>query len=82
MHWYLLAANEVQAMVMIVFALMVLMIGIGLFALVAKFFWLWIQAVSTGASIGLWDLFGMWVASSGSSNDCSQQDHGSSSWTG
>ncbi len=61
MHWYLLAANEVQAMVMIVFALMVLMIGIGLFALVAKFFWLWIQAVSTGASIGLWDLFGMWL---------------------
>ncbi len=28
---------------------------------VGQFFWLWIQAVTTGAKIGLWDLFGMWL---------------------
>lgn len=61
MRWNLLAANDAQAVLMIVFALIIILVMIVLFAIVAKFFWLWIQAVTTRASIGLWDLFGMWL---------------------
>ncbi|MGN6545983.1 MAG: flotillin-like protein FloA [Aureliella sp.] len=62
MHWFLLAAdNDAKAVLMIVFALVIIMVIILLFAMVAKFFWLWIQAVTTRARIGFWDLFGMWL---------------------
>lgn len=62
MQWVLIAANgDAQAVLMIVFALVIIMVIILLFAMLAKFFWLWIQAVTTRARIGLWDLFGMWL---------------------
>lgn len=62
MQWFFLAAdNDARAVLMIVFALIIIMVIILLFAMVAKFFWLWIQAVTTRARIGFWDLFGMWL---------------------
>ena len=62
MQWVLIAADgDARAVLMIVFALVIIMVIILLFAMLAKFFWLWIQAVTTRAHIGLWDLFGMWL---------------------
>ncbi len=62
MNWYFLAADgDARTVLMIVFALVIILVIILLFAMLAKFFWLWIQAVTTGAKIGLWDLFGMWL---------------------
>lgn len=62
MQWVLIAAEgDARAILMIVFALVIIMVIILLFAMLAKFFWLWIQAVTTRAQIGLWDLFGMWL---------------------
>lgn len=62
MQWFLIAAEgDAKAVLMIVFALVIIMVMILLFAMLAKFFWLWIQAVTTRAHIGLWDLFGMWL---------------------
>jgi uncharacterized protein YqfA (UPF0365 family) len=62
MRWILIAANgDARAIFMIVLALVIIMFIILLFAMLAKFFWLWIQAVTTRAHIGLWDLFGMWL---------------------
>lgn len=62
MQWLLIAADgDAKAILMIVFALIIIMVIILLFAMLAKFFWLWIQAVTTRANIGLWDLFGMWL---------------------
>lgn len=62
MQWFLIAADgDAKAVLMIVFALVIIMVIILLFAMLAKFFWLWIQAVTTRAHIGLWDLFGMWL---------------------
>ena len=62
MQWVLIAADgDAKAVLMIVFALVIIMVIILLFAMLAKFFWLWIQAVTTRAHIGLWGLFGMWL---------------------
>ena len=38
----------------------ILVIGLGMFILLMNFFWLWIQSVTTGASIGIVDLIGMY----------------------
>ena len=35
-----------------------------LFIFIAKFFNLWIQSITTGAGIGLFDLIGMWLRKS------------------
>ncbi len=62
MTWHLLAAaDDMRALMVIVFALIIITVIVLLFAMLAKFFWLWIQAVTTGAKIGLGDLFGMWL---------------------
>lgn len=62
MNWNLLAAqDDMRALLVIVFALIIITVIVLLFALVAKFFWLWIQSVTTGAKIGLLDLLGMWL---------------------
>ncbi|MDX1925446.1 MAG: flotillin-like protein FloA [Pirellulaceae bacterium] len=45
---------------MIVIATAILIGLIGLFAVLANFFWLWAQSFTTGAGIGLFDLVGMW----------------------
>jgi uncharacterized protein YqfA (UPF0365 family) len=52
--------GDFQAVVMIAVALVIILVLITLFAMLTKFFWLWIQAVTTGARIGLPDLVGMW----------------------
>lgn len=62
MSWNLLAAqDDMRALLVIVFALIIITVIVLLFALVAKFFWLWIQSVTTGAKVGLLDLLGMWL---------------------
>lgn len=62
MNWNLLAAqDDMRALLVIVFALIIITVIVLLFALVAKFFWLWIQSVTTGAKVGLLDLLGMWL---------------------
>ncbi len=62
MSWNLLAAQEdMKALLVIVFALIIITLIVLLFALLAKFFWLWIQSVTTGAKVGLMDLAGMWL---------------------
>lgn len=62
MSWNLLAAqDDMGALLVIVFALIIITVIVLLFALMAKFFWLWIQSVTTGAKVGLLDLLGMWL---------------------
>ena len=39
---------------------LILLVILGFLAFFAKFFWLWIQCIMTGADVGLWDLAGMW----------------------
>jgi uncharacterized protein YqfA (UPF0365 family) len=55
----LLAQNE-REIIMIVAALAIIVVIMGLFAVMANFFWLWAQSFTTGAGIGLLDLIGMW----------------------
>jgi uncharacterized protein YqfA (UPF0365 family) len=38
----------------------ILLVVLGFLAFFAKFFWLWIQCVMTGANVRIWDLAGMW----------------------
>ncbi|MEM7478091.1 MAG: flotillin-like protein FloA [Planctomycetota bacterium] len=45
---------------MIVAAVVIVVVIIGLVAVLANFFWLWAQSVTTGAGIGFFDLIGMW----------------------
>lgn len=52
--------NDTGAIIMIVIATAILIALIGLFAVMANFFWLWAQSFTTGAGIGLLDLIGMW----------------------
>lgn len=54
------ANNDARAIVMIVIATAILIAMIGVFAVLANFFWLWAQSFTTGAGIGLLDLIGMW----------------------
>ena len=62
MSWNLLAAqDDMRSLLVIVFALIIITVIVLLSALVAKFFWLWIQSVTTGAKVGLLDLLGMWL---------------------
>ena len=51
---------DTKSIVMIFAALAIVAIIIGLFAVLANFFWLWAQSFTTGASIGFMDLIGMW----------------------
>ncbi len=52
--------NDTRSIIMIVVATAILIAMIGLFAVMANFFWLWAQSFTTGAGIGLLDLIGMW----------------------
>ncbi len=52
--------NDTRAIIMIVVATAILIAMIGVFAVMANFFWLWAQSFTTGAGIGLLDLIGMW----------------------
>ncbi|MEZ6137153.1 MAG: flotillin-like protein FloA [Pirellulaceae bacterium] len=62
MNQLLLLAQEPNtgAIVVIVIALVILVAIIGVFAVMANFFWLWAQSFTTGAGVGLMDLIGMW----------------------
>lgn len=59
---FLLLAQEdnTNAVLMLVAALAIIVVILGLFAVMANFFWLWAQSFTTGASIGFMDLIGMW----------------------
>ncbi len=55
MNWNLLAAqDDMRAVLVIVFALIIITVIVLLFALVAKFFWLWIQSVTPGPKLVCW----------------------------
>lgn len=56
----LLAQDDVGNILMIVAAVAIVVVIIGLFAVLANFFWLWAQSFTTGAGIGFMDLIGMW----------------------
>ncbi len=55
----LLADQQVQQLIWIVLIFVFLIAGLVLFAIFARFFRLWIQSVTTGARIGIFDLLGM-----------------------
>lgn len=57
---YLIAQDDTGSIIMIVAALAIIVVIIGLFAVMANFFWLWAQSFTTGAGIGFMDLIGMW----------------------
>jgi uncharacterized protein YqfA (UPF0365 family) len=55
----LFAQSNATQIAMIVGILLLLVIGLVLFAVFARYFRLWIQSVTTGAGIGIFDLLGM-----------------------
>ncbi len=57
----LFADDDLTSIIMIGVATVIVIGGIGLFTVIANFFWLWMQAVTTSANIGMMDLFGMWL---------------------
>ena len=57
---YLIAQDDTGSIMLIVAALAIIVVIIGLFAVMANFFWLWAQSFTTGAGIGFMDLIGMW----------------------
>lgn len=58
--FFLAQETDTATVVMIVAALAIIVVIVGLFAVMANFFWLWAQSFTTGAGIGLMDLVGMW----------------------
>lgn len=54
-----LFAQEVGSVLMVALGLVAIVIGLVVFAIFARYFTLWIQCVTTGAGIGIWDLLGM-----------------------
>lgn len=52
--------GDLGSIIMIVAALAIILVIVGLFAVLANFFWLWAQSFTTGAGIGFVDLIGMW----------------------
>ncbi len=56
----LIAQDDTRAIIMIVIAMAIIVTLIGLFAVMANFFWLWAQSFTTGAGVTLLDLIGMW----------------------
>ena len=52
-------AGDVQNVVVLGCVFFVLIFLLILFVIFARFFGLWIQSVTTGAGIGIWDLLGM-----------------------
>lgn len=63
MHVFFLlaAADDTTSIIMIAIAMAIIVAIIGLFTVLANFFWLWIQAVTTNAKVGIGDLIGMWL---------------------
>lgn len=58
--FHLLAQDDTRSVILIVAAMAIIVVIIGLFAVMANFFWLWAQSFTTGAGVGFWDLIGMW----------------------
>ena len=52
--------GDLTNILMLVGAIVMVIVMIGLFAVLASFFWLWAQSVTTRAGIGFADLIGMW----------------------
>ncbi len=55
----LLAQENNMRMVVIVVSIAIIIGGLIMFAIIARYFRLWIQSVTTGAGISIWDLLGM-----------------------
>ena len=55
----LLAAEKFEGAFWIIVLIVVIVLFLIVFAIFAKYFRLWIQSVTTGAGIGIWDLVGM-----------------------
>ncbi len=63
MNRFLLLAqgpDDAGSIMMIIAAVAIMVVIVGMFAVMANFFWLWAQSFTTGAGIGLFDLIGMW----------------------
>ena len=56
---FVLFAQEVGSVLVVALGLVAIVIGLVVFAIFARYFTLWIQCVTTGAGIGIWDLLGM-----------------------
>ncbi len=54
-----LFAQETTSILVVAGGMIVIVLGLVLFAIFARYFTLWIQCVTTGAGIGIWDLLGM-----------------------
>lgn len=57
---FILAQAALPSLLVLGIAGIILLGILALLAFVAKFFWLWIQCVMTGANVGILDLAGMW----------------------
>ena len=55
----LFAQEDNMRMVVIIVSVAVIVGGLIMFAIIARYFRLWIQSVTTGAGISIWDLLGM-----------------------
>ncbi len=56
---YVFAAGEPWNMVLIIISVIAIIVGLVIFSIFARYFRLWIQSVTTGAGITIWDLIGM-----------------------
>lgn len=52
--------GETTSLVVTIICIVAIIAGLVLFTIVAKFFRLWIQSITTGAGISIWDLIGMY----------------------
>jgi uncharacterized protein YqfA (UPF0365 family) len=59
LNHFLFAQTDYMQIATIIAILIMLVIGLILFAIFARYFRLWIQSVTTGAGIGIFDLLGM-----------------------
>ncbi|RMF39663.1 MAG: UPF0365 family protein [Planctomycetota bacterium] len=60
-HVLLFAQVEDLSVLLLIGALVIFVVVIALLAVMANFFWLWIQSKTTRAGIGFLDLLGMWL---------------------
>jgi uncharacterized protein YqfA (UPF0365 family) len=56
----LMAQVDAKGIAYLVGAGIIFVLCLAFFFVFLNFFWLWAQAATTGASIGIWDLIGMW----------------------
>ena len=55
-----LLVAAIPAQIVVAGAIALIIACLLILSVLARFFWLWIQSVLTGAQVGIWDLIGMW----------------------